>query len=140
MCFHERLTEQRAIERKTRVTALADKVKARQRRRRGVRKRLFGTAERPRLSVFRSERHIYAQIVDDSAARTLTAASTRDPQLRARVPRGSNRDAAREVGKALAERARAAGLSKVVFDRGGYLYHGRIAALADGAREGGLEL
>jgi large subunit ribosomal protein L18 len=122
------------------VAALAAKVKARERRRRGVHKRVYGTQERPRLSVFRSARHIYVQIIDDSAGRTLAAASTRDPGLRARLARGSNRDAAREVGKALAERARAAGLSRVVFDRSGYLYHGRVAAVADGAREGGLEL
>lgn len=122
------------------MTPTAEKVKGRQRRRRGVRQRVFGVPERPRLSVFRSARHIYAQIIDDLAGRTLAAASTLDPELHARLPRGSNREVAREVGKALAAKARAAGVTKVVFDRSGYLYHGRIAAVADGAREGGLEL
>jgi len=122
------------------VTALAVKVKARQRRRRGIRKRIRGTAERPRLAVFRSARHIYGQVVDDAAGRTLTAASSLEPQLRGQLPRGSNREAAREVGKLLAQRALQAGVTGVVFDRAGYLYHGRVAALADGAREAGLKL
>ena len=122
------------------MTPVAEKVKARERRRRGVRKRVVGSPERPRLAVFRSARHIYAQIVDDTAGRTIVAASTRDPALRTQVARGSNRGAASQVGKLLAEKARAAGVTKVVLDRGGYLYHGRVAALADGAREGGLEL
>jgi large subunit ribosomal protein L18 len=122
------------------VAALAVKVKARQRRRRGIRKRIRGTAERPRLAVFRSARHIYAQVVDDAAGRTLAAASSLEPQLRGQLPRGSNRQAAREVGKLLALRALQAGVTGVVFDRAGYLYHGRVAALADGAREAGLQL
>jgi large subunit ribosomal protein L18 len=122
------------------VAALAVKVKARQRRRRGIRKRIRGTAERPRLAVFRSARHIYAQVVDDAAGRTLAAASSLEPQLRGQLPRGSNRQAAREVGKLLALRALQAGVTGVVFDRAGYLYHGRVAALADGAREAGLKL
>jgi large subunit ribosomal protein L18 len=122
------------------VTPVAEKVKARERRRRGVRRRVLGTPERPRLAVFRSARHIYAQIIDDTAARTIVAASTRDPGMRAQLARGSNRDAAGQVGKLLAEKARAAGVTRVVFDRSGYLYHGRVAALADGARQGGLEL
>ena len=122
------------------MAPLAPKVRARERRRRGLRKRIFGTLERPRLAVFRSARHIYAQIVDDSAGRTLVAASTRGPALRGKLARGSNQAAAREVGKALAEKALAAGVKTVVFDRSGYLYHGRVAALAAGVREGGLEL
>lgn len=122
------------------MAALAVKVKARQRRRRGIRKRIRGTAERPRLAVFRSARHIYAQVVDDAAGRTLAAASSLEPQLRGQLPRGSNRQAAREVGKLLALRALQAGVRGVVFDRAGYLYHGRVAALADGAREAGLQL
>jgi len=122
------------------VARLAPRVRARERRRRGLRKRIFGTLERPRLAVFRSARHIYAQIVDDSAGRTLVAASTREPALRGKLARGSNQAAAREVGKALAEKALAAGVKTVVFDRSGYLYHGRVAALAAGVREGGLAL
>ena len=122
------------------MTPTAAKVEARERRRRGVRKRVRGTPARPRLAVFRSARHIYAQIIDDTAGQTLVAASTRDPDLRGRLARGSNQEAARGVGKALAAKALAAGVAKVVFDRNGYLYHGRVAALAAGAREGGLEL
>lgn len=122
------------------MAPLAPRVRARERRRRGLRKRIFGTLERPRLAVFRSARHIYAQIVDDSAGRTLVAASTREPALRGKLARGSNQAAAREVGKALAGKALAAGVKTVVFDRSGYLYHGRVAALAAGVREGGLEL
>ncbi|UFN50247.1 50S ribosomal protein L18 [Roseomonas sp. OT10] len=91
---------------------------------------------RPRLSVFRSGRHIYAQVIDDSAGRTLAAASTLEKDLRAQT--GADRDAASTVGKLVAERAVAAGVTAVVFDRGPYLYHGRVKALADGAREGGL--
>jgi len=122
------------------VTPTATRVQARARRRRGVRKRIRGVPERPRLAVFRSARHIYAQIIDDTAGRTVAAVSTLDPALRARLARGSNREAGHQVGKALAERALAAGVTRVVFDRNGYLYHGRVAALAAGAREGGLEL
>ena len=109
---------------------------ARIRRHRRVRKKVAGTAATPRLAVFRSNRHIYAQLVDDRAARTLAAAS--DLGLT-----GSDADKtarAREVGKALAEKAKAAGIERAVFDRGGRLYHGRVAALAEGAREGGLEI
>jgi len=117
-----------------------EKVYKRQRRHRRVRQQVVGTPQRPRLCVFRSARHIYAQIVDDSAGRTLVAASTREPALRGKLARGSNQAAAREVGKALAGKALAAGVKTVVFDRSGYLYHGRVAALAAGVREGGLEL
>ena len=114
------------------------KALARQRRHRRVRKRVRGTAERPRLAVFRSNRHITAQVIDDMAGRTVAAASTVEPQLRS-GPTG-NKEAATAVGRLVAERARAAGVERVVFDRGGFLYHGRVAAVADAAREGGLEL
>ena len=110
-----------------------------ERRRRRVRSRLARTNKgRPRLSVFRSGRHIYAQIIDDVAGHTLAAASTLDETLRAGKT-GANKEAAEAVGKLLAERAKAAGVTAVVFDRGGYLFHGRVKALADAAREGGLD-
>jgi large subunit ribosomal protein L18 len=102
-----------------------------------VRKQITGTAERPRLAVFRSARHISAQVIDDGTGRTVAAASTVEPSLRA-VP-GGNVAAATTVGRLVAERASAAGVRQVVFDRGGNKYHGRVAALADAAREGGLE-
>lgn len=110
---------------------------ARIRRHRRVRKKVFGTAERPRLAVFRSNKHISAQIIDDAAGRTLAAASTVEPSVRG--DKRGNTDGARTVGRLVAERAKAAGIDRVVFDRGGYLYHGRVAALADAAREAGLE-
>jgi large subunit ribosomal protein L18 len=94
---------------------------------------------RPRLSVFRSSRHIYAQVIDDNAGRTLAAASSLDKGLRASLKSGAGKEAATAVGKLIAERAKAAGIAEVVFDRGGYLYHGRVKALADAAREGGLD-
>ncbi|HEV8014682.1 MAG TPA: 50S ribosomal protein L18 [Stellaceae bacterium] len=110
-----------------------------ERRRRRVRSRLARTNKgRPRLSVFRSSKHIYAQIIDDVAGRTVAAASTLDEALRG-AKTGANKDAAGAVGKLLAERAKAAGVTAVVFDRGGYLFHGRVKALADAAREGGLD-
>jgi large subunit ribosomal protein L18 len=109
----------------------------RQRRHRRVRKKIMGTAERPRLAVFRSNKHIYVQAIDDLAGRTVAAASTMEPGLRGN--RTGSVDAAKEVGKLVGERAKAAGVSTVVFDRGGFQYHGRIAAVADGAREAGLE-
>lgn len=102
-----------------------------------LRRRLAGTSERPRLSVHRSGKHIYAQIIDDIRSVTVVAASTLDKELRSQS--GANVDAARRVGELVAQRAQAAGITSVVFDRGGFLYHGRIAALADGAREAGLE-
>ena len=95
-------------------------------------------AGRPRLSVFRSGKHIYAQVIDDGAGRTLAAASTLDKSLREGLQTGANKEAAAQVGKLIAERAQAAGVTAVVFDRGAYLYHGRVKALADAAREGGL--
>lgn len=93
---------------------------------------------RPRLSVFRSSKHVYAQVIDDGAGRTLAAASSLDKTLRAGLKTGADKAAATAVGKLLAERALAAGIKEVVFDRGAYLYHGRVKALADAAREGGL--
>jgi len=112
-----------------------------QRRRRAyrVRKRLHGTAEQPRLSVFRSHKNMYAQLIDDENSRTLASASTLDRNLRENVPQGGNREGAAAIGKALAERALAQGIKKVCFDRGRFKYHGRVAALADAAREAGLE-
>ena len=112
------------------------KREARIRRHRRVRKKVLGTAERPRLAVHRSNKHISAQIIDDRAGHTLAAASTTEADLR---DNGGNVDAATKVGERLAERAQAAGVKAVVFDRGGNLYHGRIAALAEAARKGGLE-
>ena len=111
--------------------------KQRKRRRNHVRRIVRGTAERPRLSVQRSHCHIYVQVIDDLAGRTLASASSRDKQLRDEVPYGGNKDAAATVGKAVAERALAAGVKQVAFDRGSYQYHGRVAALADAAREAG---
>lgn len=116
-----------------------DRNKARKKRHLRVRKKVHGTSERPRLNVFRSNKHIYAQIIDDDRGHTLCAASTLDPEVRQRIDKGSTVEAARVVGEVLAKRALAKGITKVVFDRGGYLYHGRVAALADGARAGGLQ-
>jgi len=110
---------------------------SRARRHLRVRKKVHGSALRPRLVVSRSTRHIYVQVVDDTAARTLVSASTLDEGIRGGA--GDKKALAAAVGKLLAERAKAAGIDKVVFDRGGHRYHGRIAALADAAREGGLE-
>lgn len=112
---------------------------ARKRRHRRIRNRISGTAERPRLNVFRSLDHIYAQVIDDVAGVTLASASTVDKGLRTEVAGKPKKEQATMVGKAIAERAKSAGVSTVLFDRGGYLYHGRIKALADGAREGGLD-
>ncbi|MBL7501569.1 50S ribosomal protein L18 [Frankia sp. CNm7] len=119
------------------LTASAKRRTARLRRHARVRKRVSGTPVRPRLVVTRSSRHIYAQVIDDAAGRTLAAASTLDTSLRG--AEGDKTAQAREVGKLVAERAKAAGVAAVVFDRGGRTYHGRIAALADAAREGGLD-
>jgi large subunit ribosomal protein L18 len=108
------------------------------RRRQRVRTTLRNRAAgKPRLSVHRSGRHIYAQVIDDTAGKTLAAASTLDKDLKGKT--GATKDGAAQVGKTLAERAKAAGVSRVVFDRGGFLFHGRVKALADAAREGGLE-
>ncbi|MFM7321565.1 MAG: 50S ribosomal protein L18 [Armatimonadota bacterium] len=115
-----------------------DKNETRAKRHRRIRKRVSGTTERPRLNIYRSLSHIYAQLVDDTKGHTVASASSLDKDLRAGKSGGSIEGAV-AVGKLVAERAKAAGIDKVVFDRGGYLYHGRVKALADAAREGGLE-
>jgi large subunit ribosomal protein L18 len=117
-----------------------DKAIAQQRERRAfrVRKRVRGSAARPRLTVFRSHKHTYAQVIDDGDGRTLAAASTVDKDLRGQLRYGGNKSAAQAIGKAIAERALAAGIKEVAFDRGGCQYHGRVAALADAARAAGL--
>jgi large subunit ribosomal protein L18 len=114
-----------------------DKREARLRRHRRVRRRVRGTAERPRLAVHRSNRNIVAQVIDDTVGRTLAAAGSVESDLR--DGRTGNKEAASKVGRLVAERAKAAGVTRVVFDRGGFLYHGRVAALAEAAREAGLE-
>ena len=119
-------------------TSAKEKRAARVRRHLRVRKKVRGTAERPRLAVFRSNKHISAQIIDDRSGRTLAAASTTEADLRSGTT--GNIEAATKVGTLLADRAKAAGVEKVVFDRGGNLYHGRVAAVADAARKAGLEL
>ncbi|HYY70318.1 MAG TPA: 50S ribosomal protein L18 [Terriglobales bacterium] len=115
----------------------------RQRVHKRIRRKLCGTAERPRLNVYRSLNHIYAQLIDDMAGKTIVFANSREgagkPAAAAKKKTGGNVAAAKQVGKLLAERAKAKGVSKVVFDRGGYLYHGRVKALADAAREAGLQ-
>lgn len=115
------------------------KVVARLKRKKRVRKSILGDADRPRLSVFKSSRHIYAQIIDDRKGQTLTAASTMSRQFRADATPMKKKEAAKLVGKLLAERAKALGISKVAFDRGGFLYHGRVKELADSCREHGLD-
>ncbi len=115
------------------------KRQALRRRHHRVRKKLSGTAERPRLAVFRSNRHIYAQVIDDVSGRTLASASTLDESIRGGADGTGNVTAAKAVGALVAERARAAGVATVVFDRGGFQYHGRVAAVADAAREAGLQ-
>lgn len=109
------------------------------RRKRRVRAKVSGTAERPRLAVHRTNANIYAQLVDDTQANTLCAASTLSPEFRTLGKIGSNKEAAEFVGKLIAERALAAGIAEVTFDRGGRIYHGRVQALADGARSAGLK-
>lgn len=111
----------------------------RKKRHERVRKTVHGTPERPRLNVFRSLYNIYAQVIDDTTGRTLVAASTLDDEIKAKFPNGGTVEAARAVGSLIAERAKAQNITKVVFDRGGYRYHGRVKSLADAAREGGLE-
>jgi large subunit ribosomal protein L18 len=112
---------------------------ARQSVHRRIRKKVAGTAQRPRLSVHFSGKHVYAQVIDDDAGRTLAAASTAEPSLVAKDKAAANRAAAEKVGKAIAERLLAKKLERVVFDRGGFLYHGKVKALADAARAGGLK-
>ena len=109
-----------------------------QKRHKSIRVKLAGTAEFPRLAVYRSTKHIYAQLIDDDNHVTLASASSNDKELKAKLSHGGNIEAAKIVGEAIAQRAKKAGIECVVFDRGGFLYHGRIAALADAAREAGL--
>jgi large subunit ribosomal protein L18 len=116
-----------------------EKTKRLLRRKHSIRSRIFGTVERPRLSIYRSDKHIYAQIIDDFAGRTLVAAASTSGEVRGDLKNGGNVAAAKRVGKAIAERAKAAGVTSVSFDRGGRQYHGRVKALADAAREGGLK-
>jgi len=115
------------------------KNKQRLRRRRHVRRKILGTPERPRLSVFRSSKHIYAQLIDDLAGRTLAAASTQTGEVKGQLKYGGNVQAAKAVGLRLAAVAKEKGIAKAAFDRGHYRYHGRVKALAEGAREGGLD-
>jgi large subunit ribosomal protein L18 len=114
-----------------------DRRRARLRRHRRVRKKVIGSPQRPRLTVFRSARHIYVQVIDDTTGRTVASASTLDVSIRG--TKAAKKDSAARVGTLIAERLKATGATKVAFDRGGYEYHGRIASLADAAREGGLE-
>ena len=116
-----------------------DKNAQRMKRHTRVRGKISGTPERPRLNVYRSNANIYAQIIDDVNGVTLAAASSLDKELKAELANGGNKDAAKKVGEALAKRALEKGIEEVCFDRGGFLYHGRVAALAEGAREGGLK-
>lgn len=117
-----------------------DKNKARVKRHLRVRKKIEGTTQRPRLNVFRSSKHIYAQIIDDTNGVTLVSASTLDKELKDQVGgNGGNIEAARKVGEMIANRAKQNGINQVVFDRSGYIYHGRVQAIADAAREAGLE-
>ena len=116
---------------------MLQKVASRQRRHRRVRKLVRGTQSRPRLSVFRSTRHVYAQVIDDASGQTIASASTMEKDVRSGAT--ANVDAAKAVGQRIGERAKAAGITSVVFDRGGFRYHGRVAAVADGARAAGLE-
>lgn len=122
------------------MLAQIDRRAIRKRVRHRIRKRISGTAARPRLAVYRSQKHIYVQAIDDEGGRTMAQASTQDPALRGAGIKGSNVDAANRVGALIAERLRAAGVSSAVMDRGGWIYHGRIKALAAAVREAGLKL
>lgn len=123
-----------------RRTEILQKAKRRLRRRRHLRRKLFGTAEKPRLTVFRSHKNIYCQLIDDRGRKTLVAASTQDKELRDSVTFGGNCSAAGEVGKAVAEKIKALGITAVQFDRNGYRFHGRVKALVEAAREAGLKV
>jgi large subunit ribosomal protein L18 len=116
-----------------------DRKELRDKRRRRVRKKIQGTGERPRLNVFRSLNNIYAQLIDDEKGVTMISVSTLSPDLKGKLASGGNIEAAASVGRLIAQAAQEKGIKKVVFDRAGYLYHGRVKALADAAREGGLE-
>lgn len=116
-----------------------DRNQKRKERHYGIRNRVVGTPERPRLNVFKSSKHIYAQVIDDATGTTLVSCSTLDKELRDKVAELTKSDAAKLVGKTVGERAKNKGINAVVFDRGGYIYHGRVKLLAEGARESGLE-
>ena len=117
-----------------------ERLVGRKRRHVRVRKKIHGTAERPRLALFRSNKHLVLQVIDDESGRTLAAASTLEKDLRGKIKTGADQAAAEQVGRLVGERAKAAGVQAVVFDRGGYLYHGRVKAVAEGARAVGLAL
>ncbi|MEZ4459612.1 MAG: 50S ribosomal protein L18 [bacterium] len=117
----------------------SDRNDGRNRRKRRIRKKVAGSAQRPRMTVFRSNRHMYCQVIDDLTGHTLVSASTKDAEVSANLSGKGKSDQAKEVGKMLATRALAAGITAIVFDRNGYIYHGRVAAVAEGAREGGLQ-
>ena len=121
------------------MVSKASRAEIRKEKHRRMRRHLVGTAERPRLAVFRSNAHMYAQIIDDTEGKTLVSASTLDKDVKAELTNTNDCDAAAAVGKAVAARALEAGITEVIFDRGGYLYHGRVQALADAAREAGLK-
>jgi large subunit ribosomal protein L18 len=118
--------------------AKESRLEARRRRHGRVRRKVVGTAERPRLVVFRSLQHVYAQVIDDTTGHTLVSASTLDSKLREEIGKLEVEEQAKAIGRAVAERAKAAGIEQVVFDRGGYPYHGRVQAVAEGSREAGL--
>ena len=118
---------------------LAATTAARARRKTRIRKHVYGTDERPRMSIYKSNKHIYVQVIDDVAGSTIASASTMSKDLRGGLGEGDKTVAAKKVGALVAEQCKSQGITKVVFDRNGYLYHGRVKALADGAREGGLE-
>jgi len=118
--------------------AKESRLEARRRRHERVRRKVVGTAERPRLTVFRSLQHVYAQVIDDTTGRTLVSASTLDGKLREEIGKLEVEEQAKAIGRAIAERAKAVGIEQVVFDRGGYPYHGRVKAVAEGSREAGL--
>lgn len=120
------------------MVKISEAREARKRRHRRVRAKIAGTPDRPRLSVFRSLQHVYAQVIDDVHGHTLAAASSLEPEIQGKLDGASKIQEAQIVGKVVAQRALERGVTKVVFDRGGYLYHGRVRALAEGAREGGL--
>lgn len=120
------------------MNVLKEKRKRRIKRRRSLRKRVFGVKEKPRLSIFRSSRNIYCQLIDDTTGKTIASASTLSEDVRKKLPYGGNKKAAELVGMKIAEEAKKKGIDRVVFDRGGYKYHGRVKALAEGARKNNL--
>lgn len=121
------------------TTKICKKRRRRLRRHKRVRKKIYGTPERPRICIYRSLKHIYAQIVDDAQGKTLTTVSSLSPEVRAKIKRGDNIEAARMVGELLGKKAQELGIKRVVFDRAGYKYHGRVKTLAESARKAGLE-